>query len=197
MLNEIISIDRSIIMYIQENLRTSFGNSFFAFYTSIGNAGICWIILTLILLFIRRTRKAGLASAIALILSLLTVNLLLKNIVLRPRPFMEMSEVILFIPPPFGTSFPSGHSSSSFAAAVAIFPGLSRRLKLTLGIPCFAAAALMAFSRIYAGVHYPSDVLFGSLWGVILGLSGYALAKYFFRKKGWDSIISDTSDGVK
>lgn len=152
---------------IQHLLRNEFLDAFMPFISSLGNAGIFWILLTAVLLIIPKTRKAGVASAIALLLMLVTGNMILKPLVARLRPFTVNTAVELLIPPPTDFSFPSGHTFASFASATAILKNNRK-----LGIPALILAALIAFSRLYLYVHFPTDVFFGLLLGILAGLIG-------------------------
>ncbi len=105
----------------------------------------------------------------------------IKNLVCRPRPFVVNPDVVLNIPPPSGYSFPSGHSCSSFAAATVLVI-YDRRI----GIPALCVAALVAFSRMYNYVHYPSDVFFG----IMLGVAAALAVVFIFRKTGLDKRLS-------
>jgi len=150
-----------------ETLHTPVLNTIMKCITSLGNAGIFWILLTLVCLCIARYRRCGAAMALALIFSLIFTNLIIKNIVVRPRPFWVDPTFNLLISAPTDYSFPSGHSSASFAAAAACF---SQRRKE--GIALLVLAALIAFSRLYFTVHYPTDVLCGILLGCVYGAAG-------------------------
>lgn len=135
--------------------------------TSLGNGGILWISFAVLLLLHPKTRKAGLAVAASLMLELICCNLILKPLVARPRPFDINAEICLLISRPADYSFPSGHTGASFAAASALFFQKNR-----LWMPAGLLATLIAFSRMYLYVHYPSDVLAGALLGVMLGWLG-------------------------
>ena len=102
-------------------------------------------------------------------------NLLLKNLVARPRPFAEIEALIPLIAKPTDFSFPSGHTTASFAVALVMV----RMLPKKIGVPAVAVATLVAFSRLYLGVHYPTDVLVGLLVAAI----GSSLSVWFMRKK--------------
>ena len=152
---------------IQHLLRNEFLDAVMPFISSLGNAGIFWILLTVVLLIIPKTRKAGVASAIALVLMLVTGNMILKPLIARLRPFTVNTAIELLIPPPSDFSFPSGHTCASFVSATAILKNNRR-----LGIPAIILAVLIAFSRLYLYVHYPTDVFFGLLLGILAGLIG-------------------------
>lgn len=109
-------------------------------------------------------RKQGGSAAwglLALVLSLLFNNMLLKHLIARSRPYDCIRGLIPLITPPTDYSFPSGHTAASFAVGVLLF----RKLPKRYGIPALVLAALIGFSRLYLGVHYPSDVLAGALLG--------------------------------
>lgn len=145
--------------------------------TAFGNGGIFWILLTVILLFTKKYRKCGVAMAFSLIASLIFTNLLLKNLLLRPRPFWVDTTFNLIVTAPTDFSFPSGHSSASFAAATAFFCQ-----KKIPGIILLVLAAAIALSRLYLTVHYPTDVLAGLVLGVIYGVIGSLAANMFCKK---------------
>lgn len=126
----------------------------------LGNAGWFWIVLTVILLMLPRYRDTGIKMAAALILCLLVGNVVLKPLIARVRPYDVSTMIELLIERLDDYSFPSGHTYSSFAAAC-VLVRQSRRL----GIPALIVAFLIAFSRLYLYVHYPTDVIAGMLLG--------------------------------
>lgn len=148
------------------------------FITYLGSGGAVWIALTVIMLISGKYRKAGAAMAVALILSLIVCNGILKPFANRIRPY-ELVSAKLLIAPPMGASFPSGHASAAFAAAMTLV--LSRH---RLAAAAVVMAALIAFSRLYLYVHYPSDVLAGAALGTLL-----AMAAYKIIDKAYDKII--------
>lgn len=126
--------------------------------------------LALVLILIPKTRKIGLVVMAAVILDSILCNVILKNIFLRPRPCDVNTAINLLIPRPSGYSFPSGHTSASFAAVSALyFSGENKIWKAAL-----ALAILISFSRMYLYVHYPTDVLGGILVGIFCGYVGKA-----------------------
>ncbi|MGN0406651.1 MAG: phosphatase PAP2 family protein [Bacteroides sp.] len=145
--------------------------------TMLGNAGIFWILLTVSLLFIKKYRKCGIAMACSLTLSFIFTNILLKNLVLRPRPFWVDPTFNLIVKAPADFSFPSGHSSASFAAATACFAQ-----KKKPGIILLILASAIAFSRLYLTVHYPTDVLAGLILGLIYGVVGSLITNCIYKK---------------
>ncbi len=161
----IFALDSAILMWIQEFVRNDALTPFFVAVTRLGDKGFIWILISLLLLCFKRTREAGVTAILALLLCLLVINLTLKNLIARPRPFDMIEGLIPLIERPGDFSFPSGHSASSFAAAVVFFRKLPRRE----GFWVLLLAALIGISRLYVGVHYPSDVLAGIALGAGLG----------------------------
>ena len=173
----ILHLDGSILLFIQEQIRTPFLTPVVTFITSLGNAGIIWILFSLLLMAGKRTRETGFMSFAALLFSLLINNLLLKNLVGRIRPYETVQGLILLVSKPADFSFPSGHTGSSFASAVVLYRQLPRRA----GVPALLLALLIGLSRLYVGVHYPTDVLVGMITGVICGFLGEWLVKKIRR----------------
>ncbi len=158
---------------IGEIFGCAFLDKFMPIITMFGDAGIFWIALAVIFLIFKKTRKTGLSMGIALIIGLIIGNLILKNVVARIRPYDLNPEVMLLVEKLHDFSFPSGHTLASFEAATAIF---IRNKKL--GIPALILAVLIAFSRLYLYVHYPTDVLAGTLLGIGIAI----LATYIVNK---------------
>ena len=170
--------EERMLLYIQDYLRSDVLTPVFQAITSLGNAGVIWILLALFFLIFPKTRRAGLAGIAALLLSLLVNNILLKNMIARIRPF-ELIEGLTFLgKKPIDFSFPSGHTAASFAAATAFYSFLPKKA----GIPLLVLAGLIAFSRLYLGVHFPTDVVAGALDGILLGLLSVKIVTYKDRK---------------
>lgn len=161
MLEWICAFDKNLLLFLQQYLRTPLGDALFPIITALGNYGLIWILICVALLFTKRYRRWGGAGLCAMLLCMLVGNLLLKNLICRPRPFVELPQVVLLIEPPYGFSFPSGHSSSSFAAAWVLL-----RARRSWGIAALVLAALIAFSRMYLFAHYFTDVLAGAALGI-------------------------------
>lgn len=132
------------------------------FTTHLGDAGAIWIVTAITLLLFKKTRKAGICLGVSLIVTAILGNVVLKNIFARTRPFIEANYPII-INAPGGFSFPSGHTSSSFAAATAIALYFKK-----WSVPSFVLASLIALSRVYLYVHYPSDIIAGAILGIII-----------------------------
>ena len=157
-------------------------NPIMYFFTCLGNAGIFWILLALALLTVlpKKYRKVGLTMAIALILSLIMCNGVMKNFYHRVRPFVTdptLQETELYFATIHDWSFPSGHTSASFAAAVAMFMWYKKE-----GTGALIIAALVSISRLYLTVHYPTDVLASLILGSLYGVIAYFITVALFNK---------------
>ena len=152
--------------------------------SALGNRSAVWALLGCALVIPRRTRRAGVAVLVSLVLCTVAVDVVLKSLVARPRPFTLDGSIELLIAAPGGWSFPSGHAAKAFAAATALaasLPSSARRWAL----PAFALAARIGFSRLYLFVHFPTDVLAGALIGVALGILAARVVAVSFS--GWVS----------
>lgn len=165
MLLNMFQADVGILLWIQETCVNQVLTPFMKAVTYLGNGGVVWILTGIILCFWKKTRKAGILMLIALACSFIVNNLALKNMIARLRPYDVVTQVQLLISRQSDFSFPSGHTAASFAAAMVI----ARRLPKKYGITALLLAAAIGFSRIYLGVHYPSDVIFGAVSGALIG----------------------------
>ena len=161
------------------SLHCKFLDVIMLFFTYIGEVGVIWIVLAVILLFFSKTRKCGIYLAIALILDALLVNLLIKNIVKRERPFEyseKLKDYILYLKYklPKDYSFPSGHTAVSFCASTVLTYFYKKK-----AIPAIIVTIIIALSRLYIGVHYPTDVLLGAIIGVVIGVGSIFISNYF------------------
>ena len=157
----------TVLNWIAAHCHTIWLDAIVPFITSLGDKGLLWIVLALVLLAIPSQRSTGFQVALALIFSLLLCNIILKNAVGRIRPFELAGITELLVSLPDDPSFPSGHTSASFAAATALM--LDRHF---LRWPCLVVAVLIALSRLYLYVHFPTDVAAGALLGIFCGCLG-------------------------
>ena len=174
------AFDLPILDWIAENIANPVLDAVMPVITVLGDAGIFWILCAVALLCFPKHRKTGLAMGAALIIGLLICNLTLKPLVERIRPYDYQAkylgnEIKLLISRQSDFSFPSGHTIASFEAATVL---MIRTKKL--GVPALVLAILIAFSRLYLYVHYPTDVLVS----VVLGV-GIAFLGNFLVNKGF------------
>lgn len=163
-----------ILNFIQDNLRTPAADRIMLFFTFLGNGGLIWIVLGICLLAGKKHRKTGVLLFVALGIEFLICNVWLKNAVAALRPCDLNPDVQLLIARPLDYSFPSGHTGASFAAVSALCLTRERRWYLAL-IP----AVLIAFSRLYLYVHFPSDIIGGIFVGVGSGILAYVCVRLF------------------
>lgn len=170
--------DFPVLDFIQEHFQCEFLDRIIPYITMLGNGGFIWITAALIMLCVKRYRYTGIEIAAVLILNLIICNLILKNLAVRERPCWINSDFPLLIDMPKDYSFPSGHTSSSFAAASVIFYRDKR-----LGIPAFITAFIIAFTRLYLYVHFPTDVIGGALIGIFNAFVIILLSNKFLHTK--------------
>ena len=174
MFEAIQQIDFQILDWIQQNMRTPWLDWLMPKITFLGEAGLFWILLAILFLLWKPRRRCGMKMLAGLAGGFLLWSVGLKKIISRPRPcwINEGMEMLIRIPRDF--SFPSGHSVAGFTAAVIIF-----RHNRRWGIPALILAALIAFSRLYLYVHFPTDVLAGILIGILTGIAADVLIDRF------------------
>lgn len=166
------------LLWIQQAVRQPWLDAGAAFYTKLGDRGLVWIALCLLLLCFPRTRRAGKTGLLALGLSLVCTNLILKPLVARIRPWLVVEGLKPVVAEPDPNSFPSGHSSAAFAFAWACWKTMPRRW----GAAILACAAVMALTRLYVGVHFPTDVACGSMVGIFCGWAAWRLMERWDRR---------------
>ena len=167
-----LDVEFSILDFIQNQFRTPFGDFVMPLISKLGNGGIIWLVLSGLLCVFPKYRKAGVTMLTALALDVLICNVMLKPLVGRMRPFTVNTGMELLINAPKDFSFPSGHTAASFAAAFALL-----FVKNKLWIPSMILASLIAFSRLYLYVHYPTDVLAGILLGLIVSVAANVICR--------------------
>lgn len=150
------------ILCMIQALHCTFLDYLMKFVSFTGNGGVIWIIAGVVMLFFNKTRKCGVSVLLSLIFCLLIGNVLLKNIFMRQRPCWIDKSVPLLINVPKDYSFPSGHTLSSFASGISIF-----RFNKKIGVFALIYASLIAFSRLYLFVHFPTDVIGAIILGII------------------------------
>lgn len=158
-----MSLDWNILYFIQDHIRSPFGDWLMPKITMLGNIGLIWIIFALILIFNKKYRIHGLVMLAALGIGVLIGNLVLKNLVARSRPCWIDTNIQMLIPIPTDFSFPSGHTLASVIGATCLT--MTNR---KFGIIAIPLAVLIAFSRLYLFVHFPSDVLISTILGLVI-----------------------------
>ncbi len=163
--------EERFLLFLQDSVRGPVLDRIMQFITSLGDGGFLAILACLVLILIPRFRKTGLTASLSLALDYLFLNLILKNLVARVRPYVLIEKLHLIAKEPSDYSFPSGHSGAAFAVASVLFLCMPRKV----GIPAMALAALIAFSRLYLGAHFPTDVIGGVLLGCLTGWISWRL----------------------
>lgn len=158
------NIDFNILNYIHSHLSCSALDFLMPKITVLGNSGAIWIIIAVIMIVFKKSRKTGFMTVAGLITDVILGNLLLKNIIARNRPCWINDTIQMLISVPQDYSFPSGHTLSSFTAATIIMHFDKR-----MGTVAYILASIIAFSRLYLYVHFPTDVLAGIILGIAIG----------------------------
>ena len=161
-------------LYALQEIHNPILDQIMIFITTLGDEGIFWIAVGIICLFFKKHRKMGWQVLLSMLVTFIIGNLILKNVIARPRPFVVEPEALalLIIPQPGEFSFPSGHTMNGFTAAFALFFNNKK-----FGIPALILATLIAFSRLYHFVHFPTDII----GGFCVGLGVAVLMDYVFR----------------
>ena len=170
--------------------RTPILDTFFLFITKMaGSYGQLWVIVGAALLIPKKTRRTGIAVLISYVGVFVFGQFILKNLFNRPRPCHIDQAFEMLVKRPTSSSFPSTHSAWSFAGATAIFMKFRKP-----GIAVFVISALIAFSRMYLFLHFPTDVLCGIIFGMLLGFAADKLCDFIAKKKEAES-PSDSTNG--
>ena len=174
MIDLITQIDFSILSFIQENLKCELLDHLMVFLSMIGEGGLVWFLIAVPMLFFKKTRTCGVVMILSMGLVLILGEFVMKNLFCRVRPCNIDTTVEMLVKRPKSYSFPSGHTSSSFAAATSVF-----LFNKKAGIATLTLACLIGFSRLYNYVHFPTDVLAGMLFGILMAVFVYHLFKRY------------------
>jgi undecaprenyl-diphosphatase len=154
--------EANLLLAIQER-RVAALDALAVGYTSLGDMGLMWVGLSFSMLCYKPTRKAGVLGLLSMALGVLCTNVILKHLVARPRPWLDVAGLAPLIYESDPNSFPSGHTCAAFAAAMIWVRALPEKW---MRVTAVVLAVLMGLSRLYVGVHYPSDVVAGALVGI-------------------------------
>ena len=173
--------DEQALVWIAQNIRNGLLDPIMKLYTKLGDAGLLFIALGLVMLLFKSTRRAGFSALCAMIIGLVVVNFTIKPLFARERPWMVLGEGFNLVEEHDPNSFPSGHTNAAFAFALALCMTAPKRW---MKIAAVCAGLLMGLSRLYVGVHFPSDVLVGALIGSLCGLAGAYIVKIVWVRWG-------------
>lgn len=165
MIKKIKEFDEIVALSMLKHYHHHVFNEMMKFISSCGDFGMSWLVIILLTNLFEKTRQMSINMLIALIVATIIGQVTIKSIVKRPRPCHTYKNVDILVPIPSDFSFPSGHTTSSFACSTIMLLYYS-----PLGIVGMIYAILTAVSRIYLFVHYLSDVLFGVFLGIGIGL---------------------------
>lgn len=185
-MSAITELDFSILDALQK-IHNPVLDVILAIFTAMGEYGAFWVILTIVMLCIKKTRDVGKTSFVVLFMEFFISEKFLKHLIARDRPFVvrDWVELSPYILKPHGYSCPSGHTCTSFSVATVIF-----LYNKKLGIAAYAVACVIGFSRNYFYVHFPSDVLLGALEGILLGIIAYFITKKIREKRAEKALTS-------
>jgi undecaprenyl-diphosphatase len=174
------AVELKILWAIHNALSCPALDVFFKGVTFLANSGRIWIAVCIVLIAFPKTRRAGIQVAISLSLASILANLVIKPFFGRARPY-EIAHYVTIIPHPPGRSFPSGHTVAAFSCAWLIFR-LFHRDHPRLSAAALIFAGIVAFSRLYLFVHFPSDVLAGAGFGILVAEGVFQMGRYWPEK---------------
>lgn len=182
-MNWVTDLDLQMLNWIQDRFRGDFLDFLMPKISWLGNFGMVWIALALLLLIPKNTRTTALTMGGGLLTGAIVGNAILKNVIARPRPCWLDDSVEILIHVPQDYSCPSGHTLSGFVAATVLF-----RWDWRAGLLAYCLALFVAFSRLYLYVHYPTDVLFGALLGILIGNIAWFVKMKIENRRTWNEL---------
>ncbi len=171
-------MELAILDWIQNTLKSPIMDGIMVFVSTLGDKGYIYYVILAILLINKKTRKVGIVMGIAMILNYLISNLGLKPFIARTRPYDINTAVEILVHKPSSYSFPSGHSAQAFCVASAFL-----FMNFKYAKPMLIFACVIAFSRLYLYVHFPSDVIGGALIGLLCGYLAYQIFNRIVKKE--------------
>ncbi|MHC1719983.1 MAG: phosphatase PAP2 family protein [Clostridiaceae bacterium] len=181
-MNEFNTLDYNLLIQIHNLTSNNFFDHIMPGISAMGNFGAIWILISLILIIRKEYRMVGIMCILAVIITTIAGEGIIKHLVQRPRPFVQFPSIQLLISEPATYSFPSGHTASSFAVAFVIADRIRKA-----ALPVFVMASAIAFSRIYLMVHYPTDIIAAVLLGFICAKLTVLLCDKFIIKRGLET----------
>ena len=166
----------NILDYIQLNMKSEIMDCIMVIWSYLGHLSFIWILITFILLICKKTRRIGIACVIGFVLCLIIANGIIKPIVGRIRPYDINTTITLLTAKEIDYSFPSGHTVYAMCYAAIFF----RKNKI-VGTVTFVFAAIMGFSRLYLYMHFPTDVIFGAILGIVIGIYSVYLESKIYK----------------
>jgi len=161
------------VLYALQELHSPIMDKIMIFITQLGDDGLFWIGIGIVCLVMKKHRRMGLQVLMSMLFTFIIGNLILKNLFARQRPCAIDPSIELIIPYPSEFSFPSGHTMNGVTAAMALFLNNKK-----IGVPALMIAALIAFSRMYHFVHFPTDII----GGFCVGFTVAIVVNYVFDK---------------
>lgn len=174
----ILRFDFAVLDFIQAYLKNPVTDKLMLFFTRLGDSGFIWIVISVIFMLTKKYRKTGFSAGLALLIGFIVCNIVMKNAFARTRPYCFNDAVTLLISAPKDFSFPSGHTCSSFAVAATMLFTMQKRF----AVPAVILAFVIAFSRLYLYVHYPSDVIVGAAVGILSAVSAVKIISAVSRQ---------------
>ena len=188
----LFQFESNLLLWIQEYLRSDFLDAIVKFITHSGDHGYLWIALLIILLCIPKTRRAAIIGAATLLLTFIVTNLCLKPLIGRTRPYEVIEGLTRIIEKQSDRSFPSGHTANSMAVGVSLWL-VSKKYEIigdkklyfpkAAGWAVLVWSVLVGLSRLYVGVHFPTDVLGGAIVAILNTVIVFTVYKKWFEKK--------------
>ena len=178
-MDAILQWDADVLFFFQDHIRTAWLDPIMKGISLVGYKGIFWIILCIALMIPKKTRRVGICAASALLLSFIFNNLLMKNLVARVRPYEVLEGLKLLVDPEKDLSFPSGHTACVFSVGMGILLSANKKLP---GILVLCFGVLMGISRLYVGVHYPTDVICGAIFASLAAVAAYFIFRFIENK---------------
>lgn len=168
--------EAEVLHWIQEVFRQDWLDPIVVAITKLGNVGWFWIASILVCLCLKKQRKMGIYALISLLVTFVLCNLFLKQVVGRIRPYDAYPIIEPLVERLQDPSFPSGHSAISFCVAMIYYYQAPKKI----GVAAVVLAGLIALSRLYVGVHYPSDVVAGIALGCLVA---YGVKRWVIDRK--------------